>query len=507
MRCLNISAQASPCSHIRAGYTEARTPQRVLGIRKFLYKYWRAIAIVGRDPATFDDAVSARNARSLHVYLEPAARSAEENRIYCLKAPVEVPDGRLNVLTCGEPGAGQGNRVDIHEIRRLVVETGRSPGELVRSGQVTCLQHLQFAEGLFKYVPQPPIARPTPIWIYGGSGIGKSRWLRQNLPIDDVYWIPPPKKGGSVWYSHYCGQRILVFDDLRTDWIRGESLLRLCDGTFVIGEIKGSTVPLRNVRVIVVTALEGPADFAARWGEDATQFTRRFGVDGGGATVWARPASNEWRATIMQLLPVYLERARRRGRAHGALPARRDPPEDPELEHAAEVDSEEEPSQESDEEVARARFSSGESGSSSGEDPSRRIPGPLRRPLQQFDERRRIEIAKERSRPSGGIARNWFVDDEADDGGGAADGPEQPEVYWDSEEANLMRQFVDSDEEAQADGGNFHRRVYAALEQESDDGLSSVESFELAPAGKRARNADARQGKGKGKAVDHDEVD
>lgn len=47
------------------------------------------------------------------------------------------------------------------------------------------------------------------IWVHGEFGTGKSRWFRDNIPIDKLY-----PKLCNKWWDGYTGQPVVVMDDL-----------------------------------------------------------------------------------------------------------------------------------------------------------------------------------------------------------------------------------------------------------------------------------------------------
>lgn len=82
-------------------------------------------------------------------------------------------------------------------------------------------------------------------WIYGATGTGKSRVVRERFP--SVY-----NKAQNKWWDGYIGQKEVVIDDLDTTCL-GHYLKIWSDRYKCSGEIKGAIVPLAN-DVLIVTS-------------------------------------------------------------------------------------------------------------------------------------------------------------------------------------------------------------------------------------------------------------
>lgn len=150
------------------------------------------------------------------------------------------------------------------------------------------------------------------IWYYGPTGTGKTRramWeAEQEFGPGSVYVKNSPNK----WFDGYDGQKVVIFDDLRSSWFEYSFLLKLLDRYGCQVEVKGG-VRQWKPDVIYVTAPIPPKEMYAGMQEreserdSIAQLLRRVThVEGMMMGCWLEPEirSDELAQTPLELTPA-----------------------------------------------------------------------------------------------------------------------------------------------------------------------------------------------------------
>lgn len=107
------------------------------------------------------------------------------------------------------------------------------------------------------------------IWIWGHSGVGKSRWVHANFPEENIFTL-----SDSDGWDLYNQEKVALLDEadesLTVNWKR---LLRWSDRYPIRARRLYGTTPL-NYDILVVTSMKDPSEFFTNEKMDAIQ--RRF---------------------------------------------------------------------------------------------------------------------------------------------------------------------------------------------------------------------------------------
>lgn len=103
--------------------------------------------------------------------------------------------------------------------------------------------------------------RPTPpdvLWLEGPSGVGKTTIARASSTT--IFTVPLAKTDAMWWVDGYCGQEVILFDNLSTmshppmDWF-----LKVLDADACPSQTKGGFIPI-TTKKIIITSTQPPEE-------------------------------------------------------------------------------------------------------------------------------------------------------------------------------------------------------------------------------------------------------
>lgn len=161
----------------------------------------------------------------------------------------------------------QGERTDLKRVAELVKEK-KTLTEIAESHPVEVIKYHRGIETLISTTMTNRSAEvpPTVIWIWGKTGVGKTRSVHENHDAKDIYI-----KDGTQWWNGYTQQEAILIDDFDGKWPLRD-LLRLLDRYAYQGQYKGGYIPI-NSPYIYITSDKAPDSYW--WGEELEQIKRR----------------------------------------------------------------------------------------------------------------------------------------------------------------------------------------------------------------------------------------
>jgi len=202
-----------------------------------------------------------RNDKLNKFHIDIANGTAEQNKKYVSK------EGEF--FEFGEP-TKQGARNDLKEIKEAIKENPKDiKGVIDEYGNN--YQQLKYAEALPKYYldNRNPDTPPTVYWIFGSTGVGKTRLVAQTFA--DTCHVSTYKWLGTDYNQNEC----FLLDDFREFDLPFNIVLKISDRYPFTLEFKGSQIPL-NSPFIIFTSPKSIEQTFTETPEDLKQLNRRL---------------------------------------------------------------------------------------------------------------------------------------------------------------------------------------------------------------------------------------
>lgn len=194
-------------------------------------------------------------------HLEVSRGTPSDNRHYCSKDKHFAEYGELPT---------QGSRTDLIKIKKNILEERKQIGDIIKSELISNYQQLKFAETLLKYQDCPTNNNKVVLWFYGPSGSGKT--MTAINMTDNNFWITSKNL---QWWDGYCGQKIVIIDEFRSDFCTYHELLRILDRYPYRCMTKGSSCWL-TADIIIITSCYHPSQVYKGITEEKKQLLRRI---------------------------------------------------------------------------------------------------------------------------------------------------------------------------------------------------------------------------------------
>lgn len=192
------------------------------------------------------------------IHWEKRYGTSKQASDYCKKEDKEA----FEKGTISRPGS----RTDLQEAYKEIEESNK-----IRNVIATRPNHqvIKTMKEYLTYSEKGRTDKPNVIWIYGPTGIGKTK-LAHELIEGDVYI-----KDETKWWEGYDNHETCIIDDFRGSQMKLTNLLRLLDRYENRVEIKGGSRQFK-CKKIIITSIKSPYDVYNFGEEPIKQLIRRL---------------------------------------------------------------------------------------------------------------------------------------------------------------------------------------------------------------------------------------
>lgn len=198
-----------------------------------------------------------KNAWGNAPHFEPRMGTAKQASEYCKKDGNFTERGQISQ---------QGKRSDLNEAAMAIMDKNVKIMDVIKENPKLGLIYMRRMKELRMEMYGDRKEAPKVIWLWGRTGVGKSRVA---FDIHDEVYI----KDGTHWWNGYEQQEAIVIDDFDGKW-PFRDLLRLLDRYPYQGQTKGGYVKI-NSEYIYITCDRPPERFWPN-GMDLEQIQRRI---------------------------------------------------------------------------------------------------------------------------------------------------------------------------------------------------------------------------------------
>lgn len=183
-------------------------------------------------------------------------------RMYCMKE-------NNYFYEHGERGS-QGKRNDLSDTRNSLIENGKMR-EIVDGTEN--FQSIRVCEKWLSYKERKRDFKPIVTWLYGPTGVGKSRFAKRISNPEDTW-----ESGENLqWFDGYDAHEFMIFDDFRGSQCSYSKLLRILDRYPMQLPVKGGFRQILS-KHIIITSHKSPEECYSGLDEGIDQLMRR--IDG-----------------------------------------------------------------------------------------------------------------------------------------------------------------------------------------------------------------------------------
>jgi len=195
----------------------------------------------------FDMSVRMAHVKKLltpHAHVE-ICRAWDKAKEYCGKEDTRI-EGPWEI---GEDVA-QGQRKDIERIASEIV-SGKRLTDVAADDPAMYIKYHKGLAALQSAMHPPTMCKDIKVYcLYGPTGCGKTRFIFDNYPLEEIYTVFCNK---TPWFDGYTGQRVIVIDEMGPDMMCVNFLKRLLDIYPMMLPVKGGSVPRRATTIFLTS--------------------------------------------------------------------------------------------------------------------------------------------------------------------------------------------------------------------------------------------------------------
>lgn len=183
-------------------------------------------------------------------HFEIAGGSDKQNRDYCTKAESATGEHRCERGDFAE--ASQGKRSDLQRVAELV-RGGHSLAEIASQETASYIKYHKGIKDAISVIPRNPRKFLQVVVLYGPSGVGKSRFVREFAKRNELSVFSKDTGVNNIWFDGYTHQDVLLLDDFEPKDVPFRNLLKWMDVYELNVQVKGGYVCANWSYVFVTT--------------------------------------------------------------------------------------------------------------------------------------------------------------------------------------------------------------------------------------------------------------
>ncbi len=194
------------------------------------------------------------------IHITNSRGNAKSNIAYCTKEDTRYTGGAV----CIKGSWGTAKRGGSMLMAAMEIKAGADMEEIDDKYPALVMMYGNKVEGYIARSKGHRHTKPKVTILYGLTGCGKSQYCLKVFGTK-AYWVSSPA-GAQVWWGHYMGQKVCIFDDFHDKWFALTDMIRLLDSTPYQVAPKGGQVPFTS-ELLIFTSNVDPKDWYSNYGQ------------------------------------------------------------------------------------------------------------------------------------------------------------------------------------------------------------------------------------------------